>query len=251
MRARKPRSASEADDDERHRGQGDPLVLRPVDAGGDRGQVEPDQHDHRAGDGRGQHLVHDADAGEVDEQADEGQDDAGDQDRADDVAGVTAVGADRDHATDEGGAGAQVAGHLALHDEQEEDRRDPAHHDREVRVQAHDQREDEGRAEHGDHVLRADADGARPGQPLVRGHRLAQRRGLAVPVELPAERHLSASLDVLRPTRSGAGRRVSGAPGGATVSLDTPGRKYLSAKSLLHFRADTSPLRHLSVRSDG
>ena len=36
------------------------------------------------------------------------------------------------------GAGAQVARHLPLHDQQEQDRRDPAHHDREVRVQAHD-----------------------------------------------------------------------------------------------------------------
>ena len=163
MRAEEAAQRQRGDDDERHRRQRHPLVLRPVDAGGDRGQVEADQHDHRAGDGRRQHLVDHLDAGEVDQQADEGEDDAGDQDRADDV-GVESppCGADRDDAADERGAGAQVAGHLPLHDEQEEDRRDPAHHDREVGVQAHDEREDEGRAEHGDDVLRTDADRARP-----------------------------------------------------------------------------------------
>ena len=160
-----------ADDDEGHRGRRDPLVLRPVDVGDDRGQVEPDQHDDRAGDGRRQDAVHHARAEEVDDQADERQDDAGDQDRADDVGRVAALRADRDDAADERGAGAQVARDLPVHDQQEDDRRDPAHHDREVRVQAHDDREDEGRAEHGDDVLRADADGARPRQPLVRAPR--------------------------------------------------------------------------------
>src|SRR3712207_7353894 len=48
---------------------------------------------------------------------------------------------------------AQVAGYAVLDDQQEQDRRDAAHHDRQVRVQAHDQREDEGGAEHGHHVL--------------------------------------------------------------------------------------------------
>src|SRR3712207_6938861 len=44
---------------------------------------------------------------------------------------------DGDHAPDERGAGAQVAGHLPVDDEQEDDRRDAAHHDREVRVEPH------------------------------------------------------------------------------------------------------------------
>jgi hypothetical protein len=177
------------DDDEGHRRQRHPLVLRPVDAGHDRCQVEADQQDDRAGDRRRQHRVQEADAGDVDEHTDQGQHDAGDQDRADDVGGVPAGGPDGDHAADERGAGAQVARHLPVDDEQEDDRRDPAHHDRQVGVEPHDDREDEGRAEHGHDVLGADADRPRPGQPLVRGHRLAQRWGLPVPVELPAERH--------------------------------------------------------------
>ena len=189
------------DDDEGHRGQRHPLVLRPVDAGHDRSQVEADQQHHGTGDRGRQDAVQEPDPGDVDEHTHQGQDDAGHQDRADDVAVVTAGRADGDHASDEGRAGAQVARHLPAHHEQEDDRRDAAHHDREVRVQAHDQGEDEGRPEHGDDVLRADAHGERPGEPLVGGHRLAQRRGLAVPVELPAERH-----DRLLDPRLGRGR---------------------------------------------
>jgi hypothetical protein len=117
--------------------------------------------------------VQEAHAGEVDEETHERQDDAGDEDRADDVARVTALRADGDDATDERGARAQVAGDLPVHDEQEDDRRDPAHHDREVGVQPHDQGEDEGRAEHGDDVLRADTDRERPREPLVGGYGLA------------------------------------------------------------------------------
>src|SRR5680860_704201 len=74
---------------------------------------------------------------------------------------------DRQRSADEGGAGAQVAGHLSLDDQKERDRGDAAHHDRTLRVEAHDDREDESCAEHGDYVLRPETDGPAPGQPLV------------------------------------------------------------------------------------
>ena len=55
--ADEPAERDGRDDREGHRGQGDPLVLGPVDAGDDRGEVEADQHDDGTGDDRGQHLV--------------------------------------------------------------------------------------------------------------------------------------------------------------------------------------------------
>ena len=102
---------------------------------------------------------------------------------------VAALRADGGHAADERGAGAEIARHLALHDEQEEDRGDPAHHDRELRVQAHDEGEDEGGAEHRDDVLGAEADGAPPAQSLVGRDDLARGQGPSVAVELPTDGH--------------------------------------------------------------
>src|SRR3954451_5439477 len=115
---------------------------------------------------------------------------------------------DRRHPADERGAGAQVAGHLPVDDEQEDDRADPAHHQGEVRVQAHDDREDERPAEHGDDVLGAEPDRARPRQPFLGGHRLSDRWGPAVPVELPPERH-GASPTRARMTHGRSHRLVS------------------------------------------
>ena len=48
-------------------------------------------------------------------------------------------------------------------------------------------------AEHGHHVLGADADGARPREPLVGRYRLSHRGCPAVPVQLPTERHDASS----------------------------------------------------------
>ncbi len=82
IRLMKPRTTDGDHHHERHRGQRHPLVLRPVDGGHHRREVEPDQHDHRAGDHRRQHCVQHLEAEEVDDHADHGQDRAGDQDRA-------------------------------------------------------------------------------------------------------------------------------------------------------------------------
>ena len=170
MRLMNPLNATAATMVKSHRRQRDPLVLGPVDAGDDRGQVEADQHDDGTGDDRRQHLVQHRRAEEVDRHADERS-----TRPATRIAPVTSaesppLGADRGDATDERGRGAEVARHLALHDEQERDGRDAAHHDGELRVEPHDEREDEGRAEHRDDVLGAEADGLAPREPLVRRH---------------------------------------------------------------------------------
>src|SRR3712207_4304441 len=161
------------------------------------------------------------------------------------VAGLSAVGPDRGHAADEGGAGAQVARYPVLHNQQEDDRRDAAHHDREVRVQTHDEREDEGRPEHGHHVLRADPCRARPGEAFVGGDGLSERGRLAVPVELPPERHeclLDVHCDWSRCLVDG--RRPTGrAPQWHAFRAL---RKDLSAKSLLQADADTRSEEHTS-----
>ena len=81
-----PEAAQQHRHDEQggHRDQGDPAVLRPVDVGDHVGQAEADQHDHAAGDGGREDLVDDPDAEEVDRQADRGEHQAGDHDRAGD-----------------------------------------------------------------------------------------------------------------------------------------------------------------------
>ena len=175
--------------------QRDPLVLRPVDAGHHGGQVETDQHDHGTGDGGREDALEPPGTRDVDHDADQGQHQAGHHDRAGHVGGVAALGADRGDRGDEGRAGAEVAGHPVVDDQQEQDRADAREEDREVGVQAHHDREDEGRPEHRHHVLGTEPDGARPAQPLERSDRLAGRWCLAAVDDLPLEHaHLSGSL---------------------------------------------------------
>ena len=204
-----PQEAAEADRHRHHRDHGEqrhPLVLGPVDVGHHRGQVEADQHHDRPGDHRRQHRVDDPRAGQLDEQAAQGQDHAGDQDGPGHLGRVAALGADGHHRADERRRGAQVARHLVLHDEQEADRGDAAHHDRELGVEAHHDREDEGRAEHRDHVLGAEADRPRPRQPLVGPDHRPRGRRLAVVDHAPAEQSHDPS-----PFRgAAAGRRPRG-----------------------------------------
>jgi hypothetical protein len=177
------------DDHERRRDQRDPLVLGPVDAGDDRGEVEADQHHDRTGDrGRKDRVDHPG-AGEVHEDADQRQHDAGDHDRAGDVGGVAALGPDGGDTGHERGAGAEVARHLVGDDQQEQDRAESREHDREVGVQSHDEREHERRSEHRHHVLGTDAEGLGPWESLVRRDRLP-RTGIHL---LPAEHRHDAS----------------------------------------------------------
>ena len=81
-------------------------------------------------------------------------------------------------------------GYEMIDDEQEADRRDAAHHDRELRVQAHEDGEHERRPEHGDDVLHAQADRAIPGEPLVRRDDLVRAERAPVTLELPTDRHV-------------------------------------------------------------
>src|SRR5690606_35807847 len=97
------------------------------------------------------------------------EDEAGDEDRTGDLRGVTTLRADGGDTTDEGSGCPQVAGHLALDDEEEHHRRDTAHHDRELSVQPHDEREDERRTEHRDDVLSTKTDGLAPGETFMGG----------------------------------------------------------------------------------
>ena len=175
-------------DHERGNGERDPLVLRPVDPGDDRRQVEPDQHHDGPGDRRGQQRVDHPRARDVHQYADEREDQAGDQDRSGDVGGVAALGADRRHPGDERRAGAEVARHPVRGDQQEQDRADPREQDRQVGVEPHDQGEHERRAEHRDDVLGAEPDRASPRKPLVGCDRLAGGRCHHFPAE--HRRHL-------------------------------------------------------------
>jgi hypothetical protein len=185
--ADEPTEGHGADDREGHDQQRHPLVLRPVDVGDDRSQVEPDQHDDCTGDDRRQDAVQDARPEVVDEHAHQSQDEAGDQDRPGDLRRVAALGADRGDAADERGGRAEVAGDSALHDQQEADRGDAAHHDRELGVEPHDDREHEGGPEHRDHVLGTEACGPAPGQPLVRGDDVVRARGASALVQSPPQ----------------------------------------------------------------
>ena len=126
------------------------------------GEVEADQHDHRAGDRRRQHGVDDAGPEEVDRDTDQKQHQAAHQDGAGHGRGVTALCPNGCDTADERRAGAEVAGDLALDDQQEADRRDTAHHDRQLGVQSHEQREDEGCTEHRHDVLGTQTSGLGP-----------------------------------------------------------------------------------------
>ncbi len=176
-----------------HDDQGDPLILRPVDVGDDRGEVEPDEHDHRSRHHRREHAVDRRRAEQVDHHADQREHCAGDEDRAGDVGRGPALRADRDDPADEGRRGPEVARHPPLDDQQEDDRGDARHHDRELGVEPHQQREDECRAEHRDDVLGAEARGLAPREPLVGHHHLAWRERPALVVQLPSDGHCFSS----------------------------------------------------------
>ena len=98
------------------------------------------------------------------------------------------------------------------------DRRDTAHHDRELRVEPHDDREDERRAEHRDDVLRTQPDGPAPGQPLVGPDDVVRAGDAAVAVKLPTDCHaappraltkqLRAVGDLTRPPQGDGGARM-------------------------------------------
>jgi hypothetical protein len=72
-----------------------------------------------------------------------------------------------DHHADEREARTQVTRHPPADDQEEDERAHARHQDRDVGVEAHQQRREHRGAEHRDDVLRAHCDGLRPGQSLV------------------------------------------------------------------------------------
>ena len=177
-------------DDRGHR------ALRDI-APGRGGQVEADEGDDRAGDDRRHEPVDPGRADQVDDNAHHQQaqshrdDSALRQGGLVGVEGGTAVARVAGHRSDGGKkceGGAQVAGQAPGGDAQEQQGAHTGEEQRRRRVEAGQQRHQEGGAEHGDDVLDTDADGSRPGEALAGGDDLARSDGPAIAVQAPATR---------------------------------------------------------------
>ena len=168
--------AGESRGQERDR-RGEELFLGAADR--HRAERQADHGDDRARDDRRHQETDQVDARhEVDERPDDEVDDPGHQDAGKGQAMVR-MGCplhDED-GPDERERGPQVARHLAVGDEQEDQRRDAAEEDHRVRIEAQDQRHQHGRPEHCHHVLDAHQDRLRPGQPLLGIDEVALARG--------------------------------------------------------------------------
>ncbi len=168
--AREHRDAADAQhrDERHHRFEGG--ARHALDR--DRREVQPDHRDHRAGhDGRHQRLDP-ARADRLHQRAerdvhDAARDDAAERDRNVRVRAAAAVARHRDHEADEREARAEIARHAAADQHEEQQRADARHEDAQVRVEAHQQRREHGRAEHRDDVLHAHRDHLRPREALV------------------------------------------------------------------------------------
>ena len=106
----------------------------------------------------------------------------------DGASAVSHVTGHRSYGGDEGEGGAQVAGQAPGGDPQEQQRARAGEEQRRRRVEARQKRHQEGCAEHGDDVLDADADRARPGEALTGGDDLARGDRTAIAVKAPAAR---------------------------------------------------------------
>ncbi len=160
-----------------------------------RGQVEPDDGDHRAGDQRRHETVDPARAGQMDDQPDQGVDDTGRDDAAERESNAVGSAAgrcrsgDRRHRPDEGEARAEVARHRAADEGEEDQGADAGEEDGQVGVEPHQDRRDDRGAEHGQHVLEPHRDRLTPGQPFVRiddpGSRLLPGQDHRAPPRVP------------------------------------------------------------------
>ena len=106
------------------------------------------------------------------------------QQGARDVIGFAAGGVDGRRHAGEGCRGTEVGRHLMLGDEDEDEGRDTRHHHCQLRVEAHEDGEDESCPEHRHHVLGSQPDGSSPSEPLVGSHHLTWLQYTAV-VQLP------------------------------------------------------------------
>ncbi len=139
-----------------------------------------------AGDDRGHEGVDPAHSREVDDQADEGEGCAGCDDATLGVVHAQGFGYGDDR-RDECEGGAEVGGEAARCDEKEEEGADGAEEQGGRRGEAGEERDEEGRAEHCDDVLSADANGTGPGQSFTCGDDFAGGNSGSVAVQGPAE----------------------------------------------------------------
>ena len=149
-------------------------------------QVEANQRHNRTGHDRGHELGEPAGAGELNDQADQEQRHTRHDDAAEGARRTVRVHGSR-QGSDEREGGTQVGGDAAAGNQQEEDGADTREEQGGCRREAGDNRHEEGCAEHGDHVLRTDTDGNRPGEALVRGDEGTGLNAAAVAVNRPVE----------------------------------------------------------------
>ena len=116
-----------------------------------------------------------------------GEHEAGDEDRAGDLAGVAALRADRRDTADERRRGAEVARHPALDDEQEAIVAMPLIMIASWGLSPMIEREDEGGAEHRHDVLRPSPTVLPHAEALVRGDDVVRSGEVAVSVQFPTQ----------------------------------------------------------------
>ncbi|AGH41073.1 outer membrane receptor protein [Bifidobacterium thermophilum RBL67] len=176
--------ADQQDGDQRHHSRVRGLLeVRPHR----RGEVEADDRHNRAVDHRRHDLVNPLGAGEMDKHAHQGEQQTGDHDaEACDRDALVGRG-DRRNRGDEAEGATEVAWQFVLVDEQEQRRRHGGEEQGRRRVEAGENRNQEGRAEHRDDMLGADTCGARPRQALVGFDHLPGFQGLAVTMQFPCE----------------------------------------------------------------
>ncbi len=152
-------------------------------------EVEADQGDDRARhDGRHQ-RVDPPGAGDHDDRPDDCQQDP-DDDEAEQCAARAVRRRRRGDRGDERERRPEIARQPVAGDDQEEQGADAGEEQGRGGREAGQERHQEGGAEHRHHVLHTEADGGRPGQPLVGADDLALGDGGPVPVYLPAQRHV-------------------------------------------------------------
>ena len=150
-----------------------------------RRQVEADERDDGAGDHGRHHRVDDAFARPFHDDTDKDERHTGQQHPA--QLRADAILLRSRQRSDKGEGRTQVAGHSIAGDQQEDDGAQPGEQQRGVHRESGQGGHQQCGSEHCNHVLHADADGARPAQPLVRGDNSPGAHCAPVSVNGPAE----------------------------------------------------------------
>jgi hypothetical protein len=151
----------------------------------DAGQVQADYRDHGTGDHRRHQALDPARAAGRHDQPDQRHQRTAGNDAAQRQAQVGVGPAacktgGRDHHADEGKGRSQVTRHLTTDQDEEDQRADAAHQDRDIGIEPHQERRQHRCAEHRDHMLHAERCRLRPGQALVgRDHDAGSRAHFA------------------------------------------------------------------------